>query len=126
MDLVRCTFEDFLAEIEHDDMIAKIADKMHVVLDDKNRHPGTGNLFEQVLELTGLNFVEPCSRLVQQQQFWLGYHCADDFDALLDTVGQVGDDLAGIGIEPGIVQRGFGFFAPLVFGQHAEREHQAA
>src|SRR5215204_2715048 len=120
--LLRRTFGDLAAEIEHDHLRAQCANEMHIVLDHEESDSAiAADSGYPLTPCVGLGGVEAGRRLVKQQEPGLRHQRAHKLDPLLQAVGQAADSGAFVGGQTRLFERVAGLFAPAVAGNEIDR-----
>ncbi len=94
----------------------RLGDNLHLVFDHEDRDVEVVvNPPDQLDEIFNVCRVQACCRLVEQQQFWPDRHGAGDFDAALQTVGQVFREFLRVFSQAHGLKQFFGYLANTMF-----------
>src|SRR5690606_18325343 len=91
LDLGRRALGDLLAVVEHDDLVRKAHDHVHLVLDQADGQPVLDHLPDQLCQTCGLVGVDATCRFVQQHHGRLSRQRQRERDTLAFLLADVGD-----------------------------------
>src|SRR5690606_18994979 len=104
--LLRRTFCDLAAEIEHDNHVGNAHDEVHVVLDQKYGQLAPPAQFpDELAKLAYLVVVEPAGRFVEQQQLGTGGKRTGELHTFHRAEGQTGHRKVGYSSEIEIIDQ---------------------
>ena len=115
-----------LSEIQDCDFLTDSSHKLHIVLDQEDRHiKFPVDKPDSIHKLCGLVRVHAGGRLVQQQKLWTGCQCTRDFKLSLLAVGQVAGKNISLFFQAENIEKFLGFIAHtrFVFIMNRQTEH---